>query len=72
MSKAEMRKMDADKESIEFKIDRVNNRILEFMNNSLLSCNDSDIFSPLVEGGQKRFFEDTELSVNEKYLICDE
>ena len=57
-----------DKESLEFKIDRVNTKILEYMNNYVFS-RDSDIYSPLIS---RRSLEDTEISINDKYLISDE
>ena len=58
-----------DRESLELKIDQVNSKLLEYMNNSFLSHTDSDISSPLI---RQKSLEETEMSLNDKYLIGDE
>ncbi|OMJ83543.1 hypothetical protein SteCoe_15511 [Stentor coeruleus] len=63
-----------EKETLESQIDRLNMRINEFMNNSLMSCDDSERISPI----KKSNCDDTEISMterfsmNEKYFINED
>ena len=73
MSKIGERKFELnDIESIETKVDRLNNRILEIINSSKISFTDSDILSPTTECFIGRTLEDTEISINEKFEIYEE
>ncbi|OMJ66515.1 hypothetical protein SteCoe_36606 [Stentor coeruleus] len=78
MSKFPFRNDVLEKETLESQIDRLNMRINEFMSNSLMSCDDSELLSPTKESLKKRNYDDTEISMterfsmNEKYFINED
>jgi hypothetical protein len=69
MSKVAFRNDALEKETLESQIDRLNLRINEFMNNSLMSCEDSELLSPTKESLKVRNYDDTEISMNERFSM---
>jgi hypothetical protein len=72
MSQNEKQPDSTDTEGIELKIDRLNLRILDIMNNTVFSCRDSDIFSPELDATGRKTLDGFDYCIRDKALIYEE
>ena len=72
MSKISLRNDESERESLENQIDRLNNKIFEFMNNSLMNSTEIEPYEGIRECVQRRTFDETEFMTTDKFMITEE